>query len=204
MTMSTDWRCGMNRLQAARLKAVRLKTVRLKTVRLNHAATSWPSRHMGGAVLLTGVLSMILVLGWLHQTNAKADLLASDITRLQQRGRPDRAAEPGTVQDARHVVEIAAVKAALAELAMPWEVLFKSLEGLKLSGVSVVSIEPDAKKRKVRITAKAADTTAMLAYVEALEALLMLRQVFLLTHESDPDADGLPISFDVEARWEIQ
>jgi Tfp pilus assembly protein PilN len=189
MTMPTDWRCGMSKLKA---------------VRLNHAATSWPSRNMGGAVLLTGVVSMILVLGWLHQANAKTDVLASDITRLQQRGSPDRAAGPGTLQDASNALEIAAVKAALAELAMPWEVLFKSLEGLKLSGVSVVSIEPDAKQRKVRITAKATDTTAMLAYVDALEALLMLRQVFLLAHENDPDGDGLPISFDVEATWEIQ
>jgi hypothetical protein len=190
----TDWRCGMNRL----------KMERLKTVRLNHAATPWSSRHMGGAVLLAGVASMILVLGWLHEVTGRTDAVASDITRLQQRGKPDTATGSGAAPDTRSAVEIAAVKAALAELAMPWEVLFKSLEGLKLPGVSVVSIEPDAKQRKVRITAKAVDTTAMLAYVEALEALLMLSDVFLLGHENDPDGEGLPISFDVEATWEIQ
>jgi Tfp pilus assembly protein PilN len=177
---------------------------KLRTIRLDHAAMVWQSQRMALALLVLGAVCTALAMVLLYLVNAKVVAAQTDISRLQQTVMPPAEVRSSAQLDARKRVEITAARTALAELAMPWEVLFKTLEGLKLPGVRLVSIEPDAKQGKVRITARANDTATMLAYVNALEALLMLRNVFLLTHESDPDNGELPVSFNVEAMWEVQ
>lgn len=176
----------------------------LRTIRLDHAALVWQPQRMAIAVLVLGAVCTVLALVLLYLVNAKVGVAQTDISRLQQAVMPHAELRSNVQESAQKRAEIAAARAALAELAMPWEVLFKTLEGLKLPGVKLVSIEPDAKQGKVRITARANDTAAMLEYVNALEALLMLRHVFLLTHENDPDNGELPVSFNVEAMWEVQ
>jgi len=96
--------------------------------------------------------------------------------------------------------EILAVKGVMAELALPWQPLFKTLESLSTPDIKLLAVEPNPKQHKVRITAESSDIGLMLDYVQKLARQPVLKDVFLLTHEHT-EGGAMPIRFVVEAAW---
>lgn len=135
-----------------------------------------------------------------HQVNTQTAALEASADKLRQ---PHQISTQPQAQAALQREEIAAAQVAMAELALPWEPLFKALEQTRNPRVKLVGMEPDPKRGKLRITAEANETQDMLDYVLTLSQQPVLRDVFLLHHErAEGDNDG--IRFAVEAVWDMK
>lgn len=86
-------------------------------------------------------------------------------------------------------------------LLLPWPELFAALETAAMPDIALLAIEPDARKREVRITAEARDSRALFAYVKRLEGVKQLHGVYLLRHELRDDDKQHPVRFTVAALW---
>lgn len=124
----------------------------------------------------------------------------------QRRGRPvisaNLAKEPVSEQTQR---ELDAARQTLRELALPWEALFRAIEGttdgVKGSSTALLAIEPDPAKQVVRIGGEARDYASILRLVRRLEASHVLADVHLLSHEFLEEAAGRPFQFTLSAQW---
>ena len=86
------------------------------------------------------------------------------------------------------------------ELQMPWGQLLLALEKASTRDVAVLTIEPTAAQRTLRITADARNADAMLDYLAQLKQQ-SLTQVVLTSHQFQAQTPGTPIRFQVQARW---
>jgi hypothetical protein len=95
------------------------------------------------------------------------------------------------IRDANTVIE---------RMNVPWDSLFRELEGAADESVALLAIQPDPASRQVRIAGEARKLDAVLNYVERLEARDSLSNVFLLGHETR-DAPPRPVAFTLTAQW---
>ena len=99
------------------------------------------------------------------------------------------------------VAKIEEAKKLAAFLMIPWGDVLNALENSALDEVALLALEPDAKKRQLKITAEAKNKDIMFSYLEKLEASEELANVYLLKHEIVEDVDQHPIRFVVLASW---
>ncbi|WP_308622161.1 PilN domain-containing protein [Massilia sp. Se16.2.3] len=69
------------------------------------------------------------------------------------------------------------------------------------ANVALLALEPDAKKRVLRITAEARSSDDMLAYVAALGREEWFGAVTLARHEVQEQDPNRPVRFQVDAEW---
>lgn len=94
-----------------------------------------------------------------------------------------------------------AVNAAVLQLNLPWRGLHDAVQAATPPTVALLALEPDAKKRSLRITAEAKGSDDMIAYVEALQRLDWFDAVALARHEINEQDPNRPIRFQVDAQW---
>lgn len=170
----------------------------MRPVTLDHALPQQTGRWLPRALLAVGILAALGLAGAIRQVSVQASALENDALRLQH-PQPAGSARAGT-EPAAQQEEIVAVQAAMAELALPWESLFKALEQTRNPRVRLVEMTPDPKQHKLRISAEAAASGDMLDYVKVLGRQPMLKDVLLLAHTREEEK----VRFDVEAVWEAQ
>jgi Tfp pilus assembly protein PilN len=152
------------------------------------------STWVGRGVLVAGLACAAIGAGvgtdaWLAR-HAEQDALAG--LALEQPRRVERApADPALLRSAAIVKR---------ELQMPWGQLLLALERVPSHDVAVLSIEPAATQRTLRITADARHADAMLDYLAQLKQQ-SLTQVVLTSHQFQAQTPGTPIRFQVQARW---
>jgi hypothetical protein len=100
-------------------------------------------------------------------------------------------------QDAHSARATAAV---VRELQVPWAPLFAALESVTDHNVALLSVEPSALRKEVRIVAEAKTSGAMLDFLEALRAQ-SLHEVVLVSHQVQAQTPGTPIRFQARALW---
>ncbi|HWU35247.1 MAG TPA: hypothetical protein VN023_08445 [Methylovorus sp.] len=172
----------------------------MKSLVLNHGRAAQAQTSFARLLLLIGAGAAVATgMAW-QQQSEQQQKLEQDMQQWQQPRRSTSALSLSGKENAAKRDEIAAVKTVMAELALPWRPLFKTLEGLNTPEVKLLAIEPNARQRKIRITAEAMDVEGMLAYVQKLAAQAILRDVFLLTHEHS-EGKPMPVHFVVEAAW---
>ena len=173
----------------------------LQRIYLNHATAPRQHNPFGIGLLLAGAVAAVAVFLILQQLGTREAALEADMLRLRQPQTGHTIRLDGKENAARRE-ETAAVQAVLDELALPWQPLFTALERLNLPEVRVLAVEPNAERRKVRITAEAASVGDMLDYVASLGDAPMFSDVFLMSHEHETGA-AMPFRFVVEAAWQI-
>jgi hypothetical protein len=97
----------------------------------------------------------------------------------------------------------AAAKVA-GELGTPWTAVLSDLEAASHSAagsVSVLSIEPDAEKHRVRINGESRNLSEALAYLGKLQASRSLLYPMLDSHEVVTDDKDHPVRFAMTAQW---
>ena len=94
-----------------------------------------------------------------------------------------------------------AVNAAVMQLNLPWRALHDAVRGATPPSVALLALEPDAKKRVLRITAEARGSDDMIAYVEALQKAEWFNAVTLVRHEISEQDPNRPIRFQLDAQW---
>ena len=97
--------------------------------------------------------------------------------------------------------QAAATNAAIMQLNLPWRALHDAVRGATAPNIALLALEPDSRKRVLRITAEAKDSDAMLAYVDALGREEWFGAVTLVRHEVLEQDPNRPLRFQVDAGW---
>ena len=170
-------------------------------ISLDYASNRKPS--LSGMVVL--VLAVILLIGVAQFNLALQQQVLELDQSIQQlktsRGLNKEAPKPQAKSSAELVAKIEEAKKLAAFLMIPWGNLFNALEGAALDDVAILSIEPDSKKRELKINAEAKNVKTMFSYLERLEASHDLVNIYLVKHEILEDMDQHPIRFMVMANW---
>lgn len=94
-----------------------------------------------------------------------------------------------------------AVNTAVMQLNLPWRALHDAVREATPATVALLALEPDARKRVLRITAEARGSDDMIAYVEKLQTQKWFGAVTLVRHEIGEQDPNRPIRFQIDAQW---
>ncbi len=98
-------------------------------------------------------------------------------------------------------LEIRHANEVLGQLTLPWDKLFRAVEWSSGKDVALLTIEPDAEKREVKITGEAKDIPALLSYIRQLAAQEPFNSVYLERHQVQEKAPLKPVRFSLVAGW---
>jgi hypothetical protein len=159
-----------------------------------------PSRGGNGvALLLLGVATAFAAFLFLNDLKREVELLESQAASLERRARGLAPVDARIDQSLQQ--EILRANEVIDQLALPWDRLFRAVEGAASDQVVLRGIAPDAKAGTVQISAETADPEAMFDYVKRLEQQNGLSQVYLLQHQRERRNMARPIRFLVSASW---
>jgi hypothetical protein len=91
-------------------------------------------------------------------------------------------------------------EAVVRQLALPWAAMIHAVEDAASAEVAVMQMEPDARERRLRLSAEAKDETAMLEYLRRLGRADALTDVQLASHQIVLEDARRPVQFSVLAR----
>ncbi len=173
----------------------------MRAIHLDFASSRKPS--MLGLLMFTVAL-LALMMVWQRHTHINQALLTLDQSILELKERKGlKPAEPEL--QAKSSVDLLAnieeAKKLASFLMIPWGDVLSALETSALDDLALLAIEPDAKKRQLKITAEAKNKDIMFNYLEKLEVSSELANVYLLKHEIVEDVDQHPIRFVAVATW---
>ena len=94
-----------------------------------------------------------------------------------------------------------AVNEAVMQLNLPWRDLVEAVRAATPGNVALLALEPDAKRRTLRITAEARNSDDMLAYVARMEEQGWFGAVSLVRHEVAEQEPNRPLRFQIAAQW---
>lgn len=94
-----------------------------------------------------------------------------------------------------------AVNAVVSQLNLPWRTLQDALDAGTPQSIALLEVEPDARRRTLRVTAEAKDSEGMVGYVEQLKRQELFSDVVLMRHEVNEDDPNRPLRFQLEATW---
>lgn len=98
-------------------------------------------------------------------------------------------------------LEVKHANEVLNQITLPWEKLFQAVEWSSGKDVALLTIEPDAEKRVVKISGEAKNITAVLGYISHLSGQEILSSVYLQSHEVQSQNPERPVRFSLVATW---
>jgi Tfp pilus assembly protein PilN len=148
-----------------------------------------------GAMAVAGVV--LLWADAMHQRRA----LASQLAQVEQSQAAASPAPRTAPAESKDLARERMIRDTTRGLHTPWSDLLSALEAAPTDAVALLSIEPSAAKRSVRLSAEGRDAKAMLAYLAALQRDARLTQVFLVSHQVQLQSPGAPVRFQIQALW---
>ena len=153
-------------------------------------------------MLLLGIFALV---GVLYQFKVAMDEVAywdSRITAMDRRVQRKTTPQFSPGRGSREITqEIKKANMVMSEIDLPWESLFDSIEYASGHDVALLSFQPDAAGRTMRIGGEAKSMSALLDFVSALEREPVLKDAYLLKYEIKQDAAQQPIIFSLMASW---
>ena len=171
----------------------------LRALRLDFLQAARRRSGAGVVWLAAGVAAAGVVLSFYGDLKAETEQLTAQAAKLERRARGLAPVAPRV--DALLEQEIRRVNEVIDQLALPWDRVFRAVEGAAAERVVLLGIAPDAKAGMVQISAQAADAEAMFDYLGRLEQQRELSQVYLLEHQRERQKTLRPIRFLVSASW---
>jgi Tfp pilus assembly protein PilN len=154
------------------------------------------------------LLPLVVILGinlFATGVNYRDEVAAVERLRAQGQARSGQAAALARVAAPVRApvpeAQAAAVNAAVMQLNLPWRGLHDAIQAATPAGIALLALEPDARKRSVRITAEAKNSDDMFAYVGQLQRIDWFDSVLLARHEINEQDPNRPIRFQIDARW---
>jgi hypothetical protein len=175
----------------------------MQAIHLDYQTTYRPFPILGAVLLLATLgigaqmarqyeyLSGVLE-GW-EALEKRVDRLARqhDI-RLGERGNPDAA---------HRAREVAKANEVLWRITVPWDDLFAAIESAAPGEVALLTMEPDAEKRLLKVSGEAKHVAAMFDYIRMLERRPMFQTVTLSNHQEQVTDPQRPVHFTLVAAW---
>ncbi|MDC8757632.1 hypothetical protein OIK44_08540 [Janthinobacterium sp. hw3] len=153
----------------------------------------WAGAALGLALCVSGALAGSAALA---QQRVRAAELEQQARRAARLSRPAPPAAPLVAPE-----RAAAVNAAVLRLNLPWRALQEAVAAATPATVALLTLEPDARKRVLKLGAEAKTSEAMIAYVEELKRQELFASVALTRHDINEQDPNRPVRFQLEARW---
>lgn len=167
----------------------------------NRRKPGWPDLALLGAGLVAAMLLGFNYVNTFFKVNT-IETQQSALERKSTRGVTDPRLASLDAQQLR--TEIKQANDVLAQLALPWESLFKDIESSPQNPVALLAIEPDSEKRVIKITGEARNFDAMLGYIQFLQKKESLTGVYLQSHQIELRSAEKPVRFVLLASWVIK
>jgi len=190
---------GPQCILVARLPGRALRSLALRATRIDFSGKRPAPPAWVLVLLVLGIAAGTSAVWRVSETAMRAGRAAADVERARKvlaarlPPEPARAALPET--------RVVAINNAITQLNLPWAPLFESLENLQPRDVALLSLEPDGKKRLLRILAEAKQPDDMIAFVRLLREQPQFADAVLLKHEVNVQDPNRPIRFLVQAWW---
>jgi hypothetical protein len=190
----------------------------MRSLKLKFPANGGYAKREGNALLLLGIVVLAIVLYEFKATMDEAGYwemrIANMDQQVQSRATPQILSTHGGRETGRREtgrretsgpreikVEVKKANAVMSELDLPWEALFDSLEHAASRDVALLSFQPNAVGRTIRIGGEAKNISAMLDFVGALEREPAVEDAYLLKYEIKRDDPQQPVIFSLTASW---
>lgn len=173
----------------------------MRALTLDFVRTSRRMPWVGMLLLIAGALALGQTSNQERALAAQIELADARLERLAK-GSQAKLALPADAEALRQEVQQA--NEILQQLALPWGALFKVVETSNEKEIALLSIQPDAGKRVLRLAGEAKNFEALLAYIARLEQSPMLNQVYLASHELRLQDPQKPVRFALTASWVAQ
>lgn len=174
----------------------------MRRLNLKFPADGGMARQAGYGLMLLGVVlfaSVLYLFTAAMDEVAYWDLrIASMDRRIQRKTTPQVLSGPRGREIKQ---EIKKANAVMSEIDLPWQALFDSVEYAAGHDVALLSFQPDAASRTMRIGGMAKNIPAMLDFVAALEREPALQNAYLLKYEVKRDDPQRPVVFSLTASW---
>ena len=178
----------------------------MKPVRIDFARPGWRrALHRSGPLTwLAGLLGLGLCAAAAVSGQRLLERQRHDSAQLTQaltRARAPVAAPVALPQARISAQQAGAVNAAVLQLNLPWRALHDAIGEATPPSIALLALEPDAKKRSIKLTAEAKTSDAMIDYVAQLKRQELFAGVTLTRHEINEADPNRPIRFQLEAEW---
>lgn len=172
-------------------------------VRLDYQRKQKPFPHLGAAVLVVA-LSGLALAGYRYQTvTAAAQEWQAKVDRIDHLERRQMPTAGLSESEARAMAaEIKQANDTIRLYNVPWDSLFLAVESSASKNVALLTMEPNAEKHVLRITAEAKTVGEALDFMRRLGERKELRNVYLQHHQIQDQDSEKPLQFAVVADWE--
>lgn len=160
-------------------------------------------QHWVGVGVLILTVAGVAAMGWYYRKIAEQGArLDAQVAQAERKLHPGRSGVMAAAADAQQTgAEIKAANEVIMQLTLPWNELFNALEEANSNSIALLGIEPNARKRVVRVSGEAKNADALFAYLRVLQANKSMSSVYLKhqqIREQDPEK---PIRFTLDASW---
>jgi hypothetical protein len=178
-----------------------MKRVRIDFAPPSVARTIHRTGPIGWSLALLALLLGLVAgaAGW--QMLARQHVLDARLAALRATAVVPVALAPAGPQPQVGEVQAAAVNAAVLQLNLPWRALHDAIGAATPPAIALLALEPDPRRRSMKITAEAKNSDDMIAYVEQLKQQELFGAVALLRHEINELDPNRPIRFQLDAQW---
>lgn len=143
-----------------------------------------------------------LALWWLLGSSTEQSAAwQAQLDRVNQVSAPAAHQSSEAQQPPLDTAQVQLVNAAIRQLNLPWAEVLSALEQSTPRGIALLTIEPDAARQELKLSAEAANLEAMLDYVTRLKQQRFFTSVDLQTHQIDEQDPQQAVRFELEARW---
>jgi Tfp pilus assembly protein PilN len=161
--------------------------------------------HRTGALAWSLMLLALLLcagaafIGW--QTTQRQRVLDQQLAAVRARSAAPVIVVASAPAAPVGVPQAAAVNAAVMQLNLPWRALRDAIAEATPKNVALLALEPDPRRRSMKITAEAKSSDDMIGYIERLKQQELFGAVALIRHEINELDPNKPIRFQIDAQW---
>jgi hypothetical protein len=174
----------------------------MRAIKLDFVHRPHPAQRWGYLLLLIAVV-IAAYLGQSYLT------LSGDVATWEMKWRALQSAQRKQAESSvipqtewqQMQAELKAARRVIAHLSMPWDGLFHEVDASVNDQVTLLSVEPDAEKHEVRITAETKNFSDMLDYVKRVRSITVLKDAYVVSHQIQEQDPQRPVRFIVDAQW---
>jgi len=171
------------------------------TLQLDYQSATKPFPWAG--VILLAVSAAALALTGIHYSETMEGISYWE-AKAGQAGRDSRYQVTGGQRDASDMaLEIKRANEVLNQITLPWDRLFQAVEWSSGKNVALLTIEPDAEKREVKISGEGKDIAAVLDYIRHLASQEVFSSVYLQSHKVERRGPEKPVRFALVVSWKV-
>lgn len=174
----------------------------MRPLELDFVKQSRRANLLGWLLLLAGAVLLAAAIGWGETVlKPRSEQIGLRLATLQHAmlGKQRQAGLSGN--DKELAAEWIRAMSVASDLNQPWDRLLSTLEKNEGRDVSLLTLEPDAVKHALALTAEARNFRAMLDFYRRLQAQTILQEVTLHAHQINEQDTERPIRFRIISQW---